>query len=509
MTAQQLRKSILQMAVQGKLVPQDPSDEPAHILLERIRAEKERLIKEKKIKKEKNPSVIYRGTDNLHYEKFADGMVKRIEDEIPFEIPESWAWGRLGELVYNHGQRRPSADFSYIDISSIDNQHQRLSCEENILSSEKAPSRARKIVAYGDILYSTVRPYLHNMCIIDRIFSKQPIASTGFAVLTCHDDFFNEFLFYYMMSPDFDTYVNDTDNAKGVAYPSISDTRLYHALIPIPPAREQRDIVSVVKRLIPYINKYNIAREQLNRLMSNFPNAMKHSILQWAVQGKLVQQDENDEPASVLLERIRAEKEELFKQGKLKKEKRKSVIFRRDNSYYERLNGVERCIDDEIPFEIPKSWEWIRLGTGLINRDSERIPLSVSERGNLTKTYDYYGASGVIDKVDRYLFDKPLLLVGEDGANLLLRTKPVAFIARGRYWVNNHAHVLDSVGGIDLEYVALHINSISLAPYVTGTAQPKMNQEKMNSILVPLPPVPEQKRIVQAVQNIFMVIQQL
>ena len=169
---------------------------------------------------------------------------------------------------------------------------------------------------------------------------------------------------------------------------------------------------------------------------------------------------------------------------------------------------MERCIDDETPFEIPENWCWVRFGTALVNRDAERIPLSVSQREKLDKKYDYYGASGVIDKVDRYLFDKPLLLVGEDGANLLLRSKPIAFIASGQYWVNNHAHVIYAVAGVDLRYIALFINATNLAPYVTGTAQPKMNQEKLNSILVPLPPTNEQRRIVSAFEGIAAIIQQ-
>ena len=234
---------------------------------------------------------------------------------------------------------------------------------------------------------------------------------------------------------------------------------------------------------------------------------LKNSILQMAVQGKLVPQDPNDEPAAVLLERIRKEKEQLIKEGKIKKEKNPSYIFRgTDNSHYEKLDGTERCINDEIPFEIPENWVWARFGTAMINRDAERIPLSVNEREKLQKIYDYYGASGVIDKVDRYLFSKPLLLIGEDGANLLARSKPIAFIARGQYWVNNHAHVLDSSDGLLLEYVAVYINAINLTPYVTGTAQPKMNQEKMNSILIPIPPTGEQFRIVQKINQIFSVI---
>ena len=360
MTAQQLKNSILQMAVQGKLVPQDPNDEPASVLLERIRAEKERLIKEKKIKREKNPSVIFKGADNTPYEKIGD-EVRSLVDEVPFDIPDSWEWVRLGSIVYNRGQITPSKDFCYIDIGSIDNKNQKLNPTDTVIAPDKAPSRARKLVAKGDVLYSTVRPYLHNMCIVDRNFSCIPIASTGFAVLTCHAELCNKFLFYYMMSPDFDAYANNTDNAKGVAYPAINDDRLYKALIPIPPLGEQFRIVSAIESVDASIRDYGVKEEALRTLNGSFPEALKKSILQEAVQGKLVPQDPSDEPAEALLERIRAEKQQLIKEGKIKKDKHESVIFRRDNSHYEKLDGVERCIDDELPFEIPESWVWVRL----------------------------------------------------------------------------------------------------------------------------------------------------
>ena len=232
---------------------------------------------------------------------------------------------------------------------------------------------------------------------------------------------------------------------------------------------------------------------------------LKNSILQWAIQGKLVPQDPNDEPASVLLDKIRQEKERLIKEKKIKRDKNASIIYRgEDNSYYEKMlaTGEVKCIDEEIPFEVPQGWEWERFGNVMINKDSERIPLSVAQRQHLKKTYDYYGASGVIDKVDKYLFDKDLLLIGEDGANLINRSTPIAFIAKGKYWVNNHAHVLDVCSGMALSYVALFINAISLVDYVTGTAQPKMNQEKMNSILLAIPPVKEQHRILEKMSKV-------
>lgn len=220
---------------------------------------------------------------------------------------------------------------------------------------------------------------------------------------------------------------------------------------------------------------------------------LKNSILQEAIEGRLVPQDSNDEPASVLLDKIRKEKARLVKEGKLKKKDLEETPIG----------------EDEIPFKIPESWEWVRFGTITINRDRERIPLSVDERSNLEKKYDYYGASGVIDKVDRFLFNKPLLLIGEDGANLINRSTPIAFIARGEYWVNNHAHVLDYLNEDLMQYICLYINAISLVDYVTGTAQPKMNQEKMNSILVPLPPLAEQHRIVEKLEQLLNEVDKL
>lgn len=179
-------------------------------------------------------------------------------DNLPFEIPDTWMWARLKNIVFNNGQKNPTEKFSYIDIGSVDNQNQKLNQQENIISADKAPSRARKIVKYGDILYSTVRPYLHNMCIVDKRFSCEPIASTGFAVLSCQKGIINKFLFYYMLSPIFDLYANSTENSKGVAYPAINDERLYKALIAIPPQYEQEKICSKINEMLIQIGKGEI-----------------------------------------------------------------------------------------------------------------------------------------------------------------------------------------------------------------------------------------------------------
>ena len=165
-----------------------------------------------------------------------------------------------------------------------------------------------------------------------------------------------------------------------------------------------------------------------------------------------------------------------------------------------------KCIEDEIPFEVPEGWVWCRFTSVTVNRDSERKPISSANRTNVAKIYDYYGASGKIDKIDKFIFNEKLLLIGEDGANLVTRSKPIAFFAEGQYWVNNHAHCIDSTDKLILEYLCLYINAISLEKYVTGSAQPKMTQDNMNSILIALPPYEEQKRLEFQVNHILKTV---
>ncbi|GAA6131873.1 restriction endonuclease subunit S [Halopseudomonas sabulinigri] len=230
-------------------------------------------------------------------------------------------------------------------------------------------------------------------------------------------------------------------------------------------------------------------------LLAGAPNGIKklrELILELAVRGKLVPQDPSDEPASELLKRIAEEKARLVAEGKIKKQK-----------------DLADAPAPVITFPLPAGWAATSIGEATICRDGERVPVSRAEREGLDKVFDYYGASGVIDKIDDYLFDKPLLLVGEDGANLINRSTPIAFMARGRYWVNNHAHVLDGVSEELLLYIELHFNAIDLKPYVTGTAQPKMNQAKMNGISVALPPEAEQHRIVAKVDELMVLCDRL
>ena len=422
-----------------------------------------------------------------------------LADEVPFDIPDSWEWVRLGTVIELQSGQDMTPD-KYNDcgkgipyITGASN------IENGIVLINRWTEYGRAFAYCGDILL-TCKGTVGTMAVLQE--PQVHIARQIMAIRPISE------LYVPYIQLVLDTLVENLKAAAKSMIPGIAREDVLQSLFPVPPVSEQKRIVQKVSDLSPCLEQYAAADTKLLSLNTAFPEALKKSILQDAVQGKLVPQDPSDEPAEALLERIRAEKQRLIKEGKIKKDKHESVIFRRDNSHYEKLDGVERCIDDEPPFEIPENWCWVRFGTALVNRDAERIPLSVSQREKLDKKYDYYGASGVIDKVDRYLFDKPLLLVGEDGANLLLRSKPIAFIASGQYWVNNHAHVIDAVAGVDLRYIALFINATNLAPYVTGTAQPKMNQEKLNSILVPLPPTNEQRRIVSAFEGIAAIIQQ-
>jgi type I restriction enzyme, S subunit len=237
-------------------------------------------------------------------------------------------------------------------------------------------------------------------------------------------------------------------------------------------------------QLLKHFDRISEASDAIPRL--------RRFILNLAVRGKLVEQDPNDEPTSELLKRIQAHKSKLAEKGKL----------------HGKISVIPLKANDKS-LGIPSSWTYVRFGEIIISRDGERIPVSKEERNCRATIYDYYGASGVIDKIDSYIFDKPLLLIGEDGANLINRSTPIAFIARGKYWVNNHAHVLDGISEDFLRYIELHINAIDLRPYVTGTAQPKMNQAKMNSIPIALPPYAEQSRIVAKVDELMALCDRL
>ncbi|MBS6669179.1 MAG: restriction endonuclease subunit S [Haemophilus parainfluenzae] len=504
MKAQQLKNAILQLAIQGKLVPQDPNDEPASVLFEKIQAEKEKLIAEGKIKKTK---------------KTSDKCSLDVEVDFPFEIPNSWVWVRLSEITYNLGQKKPISEFNYIDVASIDNKKHILSNIINLVSADKAPSRARKIVQDGSILYSTVRPYLKNVCIFHNFFQYESIASTAFAVLDVYSNIFNKYLFYYLISSEFTDMVSK--EMLGVAYPAINDEKLYKLCIAVPPLNEQKRIVAKIEELLPFIEEYDKKEQKLTTLNQQFPEQLKKSILQAAIQGQLVAQDLNDEPASELIKRIQAEKERLISEKKIKKPKVKSEIVVRDGLPYEIINGVERCIADELPFEIPESWCWVRLGDigdwgagSTPNRhepkfyDNGTIPWL--KTGDLNDGY----ITSIPEYITNFALEKNSLKINPTGSVLIAMygaTIGKLGILGIEATTNQACCACQVYKGVYNKYLFYYLMSQKkeLQKRSEGSGQPNISREKIIKYLFPLPPIDEQKRIVQKIEEVFSHIESL
>ena len=361
MNGKQLKNSILQWAIQGKLVPQDPNDEPASVLLEKIRQEKERLIKEKKIKRDKNASIIYRGEDNSYYEKMlATGEVKCIDDEIPFEIPQGWEWCRLLDIGKTETGTTPLKSHpeyfgDYIPFLGPANilNSQITSVTQGL--SELGVDYGR-VVPKNTILQVCIGGSIGKCAITHKsvTFNQQINSITPYL---CNV----EFVHIILQSEYFRLAI--MEKATGTATPIINRGNWETLLFPLPPISEQKRIVTKIKELTHLLNVYSKKQEELNTLNTNINQCMKKSILQEAIQGRLVPQIVKEGTAKELLEQIKSEKQKLVKEGKLKKSAlATSVIFRGDdNKYYEQVG--KKCLDitDEIPFVIPETWQWVRI----------------------------------------------------------------------------------------------------------------------------------------------------
>ena len=341
MNTKQLRQKILDLAIRGKLVPQDPNDEPASVLLERVRAEKEKLIKEGKIKRNKKDSTVFKSDDKSHYEN------------VPFEVPESWVWVKIRDICEPQETKHPSGDtFRYIDIDAIDNKNHCVS-DPKIVSTNQAPSRAAKGVCSGDTLFSMVRPYLENIAFISDSLSDC-IASTGFYICRPNKEIlFPRYLYYYLISDHAISGINAY--MRGDNSPSIRKDEMDNFLVPVPPILEQKKISKILDDTLILVNYIELERKSLLETVT----AAKQKILSLAIRGKLVPQDPNNEPASVLLDRIRTEREALIKTGKIKRGKSESAAIKSDdNSYYENLpNGWALArLDEVLDYEQPTQY---------------------------------------------------------------------------------------------------------------------------------------------------------
>ena len=529
MTAQQLKNSILLMAVQGKLVPQDPNDEPASVLLERIHAEKERLIKEKKIKREKNPSVIFKGADNTPYEKIGD-EVRSLADEVPFDIPDSWEWVRLID-VCEYIQRGKSPKYSpikkYPVVAQKCNQWSGFSIEKaqfiepNSLSSY-GPER---LLQDNDLMWnSTGLGTLGRMAIY-----KTAANPYGLAVADSHVTVIRplkqfvlpKYLYYYFANPSVQSVIEDqadgTTKQKELATATI---KAY--LTPIPPLDEQRRILTKLSEVLPVVKNYGVVYDETTAMQEAFPESLKKSILQEAVQGKLVPQDPSDEPAEALLERIRAEKQRLIKEGKIKKDKHESVIFRRDNSHYEKLDGVERCIDDELPFEIPESWAWVRWGeiaesiqygyNAPAKQEGRIRMVRISDIHENTVAWSSVPFCDIDDSdIPTYLLQANDILFartgGTVGKSFLVSEVPCESIYAGYLIRTRYSSLLCP------QYLKYFMESPlywqQLKSGTTATAQPNCNGQTLAKMLLPLPPANEQLRIVDNLARTFTIIEKM
>ena len=520
MTGQQLKNSILQMAVQGKLVPQDPNDEPASVLLERIRAEKEKLIKEGKIKKEKNPSVIFRGADNLPYEKIGKNEPVCIADEVPFEIPESWEWVRLGSIGDWGSGATPSrttpeyynGNIPWLKTGDLNDGY--ITHIPETITERALLETSVRLNPIGSVLIAMYGATIGKLGIL------QTPATTNQACCACipFTGIYNEFLFYFLMSQK----LAFIKRGEGGAQPNISKEKIVATLMPLPPKAEQKRIVEKLHILQPYIESYTLLEKEDIKLHHSFPEILKKSILQYAIQGKLVPQAPTDEPASVLLERIRAEKEQLIKAGKIKRDKHESVIFRRDNSYYERVDGIERCIDDEIPFEISDSWEWCRLGelietidTGKSFKCEERPP-DKNEYGIIKVSAVTWGTFNQEESktcfsttpwVKGYSIQVDDFLICRANTAALVGGCVIVDKISKRLMLSDKVLRIEFSDSISKTYVLYTLRTpfvraqLSAAASGTSESMKNISQNAIKGLLIPFPPIKEQYRIVSKVEE--------
>ena len=497
MTAEDLRKSILQQAIQGKLVPQDPKDEPASELLARIREEKERLVKDKKIKRDKNESIIYRGEDNSYYEKFlATGEVKCIDDEIPFEIPQSWGWARMGAIGdWGSGSTPSRGNPSYygghipwLKTGEL-NDGIVYNTEEKI--TEKALKECSlRLNSIGDVLIAMYGATIGKVAI-----AGTPM-TTNQACCGCTPIFINnEYLFYFLLASKADF----IKKGEGGAQPNISREKLVSHLMPIAPLNEQGKIIRVLKHIFPNIDKYKKTQIILGELNSRIKEQLKKSVLQYAIQGKLVPQIPDDPSAVQLLEQISDEKVRLLKDGKLKKKDiNNSTIYRGDdNKYYEQIGNRVIDITEEIPYELPQNWIFTRLSTLCwlddgVKQSGEQLPYMDAKYHRGKGDVCYHTTGKVVDPQC-----KVILVDGENSGEIFNVTE--------RGYLGSTFKVLRISKFISEEWLHKILDNYRdlFKNSKVGAAIPHLNKNLFKNLIVGLPPLKEQTAISSKIDLIF------
>ncbi len=511
MNGKQLKNSILQWAIQGKLVPQDPNDEPASILLERIRAEKAKLVKEKKIKKDKNESIIYRGDDNSYYEKFlATGEVKCIDEEIPFDIPQGWEWCRLKHMCSMQAGKNISASEIYDEKSVL---HPYRCVGGNGLRGFTNTFNAeghfaiigRQGALCGCLNIESGKFYA----------TEHAVVVNGFGIIS------SLFIYYFF------TALNLNQYATATAQPGLAVSNIAEVFIPLPPLPEQLRIVSKIEKLLPLVKTYKQAQNELNTLNATLNEQLRKSILQEAIQGKLVPQIAEEGTAEKLLAEIRKEKESLVKEGKLKKSALSdSIIYKgADNKYYEQIGKSVKEITEEIAFDLPNGWYWCRLKdicsifTGATFKKEEatitRKGIRILRGGNISPFELKIKDDDIFLTKDKVKED--ILLKEND-----ILTPAVTSLENIGKMARVDSDMSDTTVGGFVFIIRLHLINRWFSKYIlyllsspfmidfmksitnkSGQAFYNIGKERLSMALLPIPPLTEQYRIVTQIEKLF------
>ena len=521
MKAEDLKNSILQMAMEGKLVPQDPNDEPASVLLEKIHDKKEKLIKEKKIKRNNKESFIFRKNGHFYERIGKKGEPVCIDDELPFDIPDNWEWCRFGHIVnFSLGKTPPrkepifwdDAKIPWVSISDMVDGKIINTTKENVNNYALEKSFKGILIPKGTLLMSfklTVGKV--SILGLDAVHNEAIISINPFVD---ENNCFRDYLFRIL------PLISQTGDTKSaIKGKTLNSKSLNKLLIPLPSLKEQKRIINKIEDILPLIEEYGVNEEQLDKLNSEFPDKLRSSILQEAVQGKLVPQDPTDEPASVLLDKIKEEKERLIKEKKIKRNKNESVIYKKNNHFYEKIGNDEPiCIDDEIPFEMPESWECVRLGAfNEIERGGSPRPIKqyITEDSNGINWIKI----GDTIKGDKYIYSTKEKIKPEG-------MKKSRYVEEGDFLLTNsmsfgRPYILKTNGCIhdgwlviklndklfyqDFMFYLLSSNFIfeQFSKLSAGSAVKNLKIDSVKKVFVPVPPLNEQKRIVKKIEEIL------
>ena len=538
MNGKQLKNSILQWAIQGKLVPQDPNDEPASVLLDKIRQEKERLIKEKKIKRDKNASIIYRGEDNSYYEKMlATGEVKCIDEEIPFDVPVGWEWCRLGELIsYQNGYAYTSSELNKECKGMPVIKSGNLMTYEVVLKPnndyvEKPSTKMlTSVINKGDLL----------MCLSSQSDNPEPLGKTAIykantpALLNQRvlkmRPWLAEMLeyMYYVINSEYFHYTV-SHQGGGSAQANLKLGHVLSMLVPLAPLEEEVRIVDKITAIMPLVLQYETTFLKQEKLNLEINNRLKSSILQEAIQGKLVPQIAEEGSAQELLEQIKEEKRRLVREGKLKKSAlNESVIFRGDdNKYWEKSEDGAVCIDDEIPFEIPSNWAWVRLDDicSFIHRGKspkyspiKKYPV-VAQKCNQWDGFSIEKAKfiepqSISSYNEEYFLQDRDLMWNSTGLGTLGRMA-IYYMILNPYELavaDSHVTVIRPYKThIVSEYLYYYFASNTVQSIIEdksdgSTKQKELATKTVKAYLVPIPPFAEQQRIVQKIKSVTSIM---